>query len=72
MNCIKNKCYFYSNSDIYEFCRLKSEYLRNQKCIGFCEIDKKKEELTCKIGKLLEEYDVLKMLKRYISSNQEV
>ncbi len=63
--CVKNHCKFYFDSDIYSICNLSNRPILYE-CVGWNEITPKKEELLCKIGKLLEEYDKLVELENKI------
>jgi len=71
LKCIKWNCKFYHESDNYfETCQLISKYVLLDNCYGLSEIPNKKEELTCKIAKLVKEYDYLSELEELIRDNQ--
>lgn len=71
LKCIKEKCFCYFQSDnYYETCKLISKYMLLDKCFGLMEIPAKKEELICKIAKLVEELNELEGLENLIRKNQ--
>jgi len=71
LKCIKWNCKFYHESDNYfETCQLISKYVLLDNCYGLSEIPNKKEELTCKIAKLVNELEYLNELKELIGNNQ--
>ena len=71
LKCIKWNCKFYHESDNYfETCQLISKYVLLNNCYGLSEIPNKKEELICKIAKLVKEYDYLSELEELIRNNQ--
>jgi hypothetical protein len=57
MKC-KKDCLAYFESDGFEICNLADKPITYE-CVGWNEIVPKKEDLICKIGKLLKEYDEL-------------
>ena len=71
LKCIKWNCKFYHESDNYfETCQLISKYVLLDNCYGLSEIPNKKEELTCKIAKLVSELEYLNELEELIENNQ--
>ena len=71
LKCIKWNCKFYHESDNYfETCQLISKYVLLDNCYGLSEIPNKKEELTCKIAKLVSELEYLNELEELIRNNQ--
>lgn len=58
MKCIKEQCKYYLESDIFETCSLVGMPITD-KCVGRDEITQRKEDLLCKIGKLLADYEDL-------------
>lgn len=58
VRCIKQSCKYYFESDIFSICNLSNRPILYD-CVGLDEITPKKEELLCKIGKLLKEYEEL-------------
>lgn len=72
LKCIKDKCkkYFESDNLYYETCQLISKYVLLDRCYGLVEVENKKEEITCKIAKLVEEYDYLDGLEKLVMDNQ--
>lgn len=71
MKCIKDKCKFYFNSDDYvEICHLANAYCVSGECVGFDKIRNKMEETSCKVSKLIAEYNELIQLEDWIRDNQ--
>ena len=72
IKCIKELCKFYYDSDdnYFETCQLISKYVLLDNCYGLSEIPNKKEELTCKIAKLVSELEYLNELEELIDNNQ--
>jgi len=72
LKCIKEKCKFYFESDnlYFETCLLISKYVLLDYCYGLSAIPNKKEEVTCKIAKLVSELDCLNELEELIKDNQ--
>ncbi len=70
IKCIKDKCSYYFNSDIFEKCSLEPEYIINNNCVGFEKIKAKKEGIIYKISTLLDEYNKLEYLESHIKNNQ--
>jgi len=71
IKCIKEKCPFYYQSNIYqETCYLISKYKLLDKCYGILEIPNKKEIIACQISELLKELDCLEETNTLIMCNQ--
>lgn len=72
LKCIKEKCnsYFSSDDRYVEICQLANEYIPSNKCIGLGKIPDRKEELSCKIAKLVGELEYLNGLEELIKGNQ--
>jgi len=71
IKCIKEKCPFYYQSNIYqETCYLTSKYKLLDKCYGIMEIPNKKEIIACQISELLKELDCLEETNTLIMCNQ--
>jgi hypothetical protein len=71
LKCIKENCDYYFESDQYfETCNLISKYVLLNKCFGLDNINEKKEEITCKIAKLVSELEYLEGLEELIKNNQ--
>ena len=71
IKCIKEKCPFYYQSNIYqETCYLTSKYKLLDKCYGILEIPNKKEIIACKISTLINELECLEETNTLIMCNQ--
>ena len=71
IKCIKEKCPFYYQSNIYqETCYLISKYKLLDICYGILEIPNKKEIIACQISELLKELDCLEETNTLIMCNQ--
>lgn len=66
MDCIKYKCKYYFNSDIFEKCTLADRLIIGNRCSGLSQISHKKEAIICKISKLNQELDKLNELKNEV------
>ena len=70
LKCIKYKCDYYFESDIYIKCLIADKYIKNGNCIGINPAKKKAEEETCKISKLINKINEIKGLEKYVKENQ--
>jgi len=61
---------YYNSDDYFEICQLVNEYCVVGNCIGYDKINSKMEEITCEISKLMNIYNTLAELKKYIIDNQ--
>ena len=73
IKCIKKECPKHFETDNnYKSCQLASKDLLNDECIGIEMMEAKREEIVCKISKLMNEYCELAELEKYIKEKQEV
>ena len=70
IKCIKHKCKYYFSSDIIIKCQLADKYIKNEECIGINKIDSRLEGYICKISKIIDAYNKLREIERYIINNQ--
>ena len=71
MNCIRNKCKYFYESDTYcDMCELANQPILSEKCIGISNVKSVMEKLVCQIGGLLNKYDDLFNMESYIKDNQ--
>ena len=70
--CIKENCpRFYSSDNYFETCQLVSKYVLIDKCYGIEAIPERKEEIACKIQKLIGEFTELGELEQLIKNKQD-
>ena len=70
LKCIKYKCDYYFESDIYIECLIADKYIKNGNCIGITPAKKIAEEETCRISKLINKINEIKGLEKYVKENQ--
>jgi len=68
--CIKHKCKYYFESDIYTKCLIANRYIKNGNCIGINFAKKKAEDIQCEISKMITEFNNLKGLEKFVKENQ--
>jgi len=68
--CIKYKCDYYFESDIYIECLIADKYIKNGNCIGITPAKKIAEEETCRISKLINKINEIKGLEKFVKENQ--
>ena len=71
LKCIKDKCYYYFESDIFKTCKLKPNQGIIDECIGFSEIEPRREEVIGKIALLTNELNRLEHMRDWIKDNQD-
>lgn len=71
LRCIRDKCdLFFSSDDYFETCNLVSKRVLLTRCFGLTEVKNKKEEITCKIAKLVSELEYLDGLEELVRNYQ--
>jgi hypothetical protein len=71
LKCIKDKCYYYFESDIFKTCKLKPNQGIIDECIGFDEIPTKMDEIIGKVALLMNKYNRLECMEDWIKDHQK-